>query len=79
MLKYISFDEHQLMCLYSSGSRIGLMERLQEMHNYLGTEDKEIMEVIDSCLSKLFCMTDAEYNELGLLPENADIFDEMED
>lgn len=79
MHKYISFDEYQLMSLYSTGNRIELIETLQEMRGYLSAEDKEVIEVTDSCLRKLRCMTDAEYDELGLFFDIADTFDEMED
>lgn len=79
MHKYISFDEYQLMSLYNPGNRAGLIETLQEVRGYLSAEDKEVIEVTDSCLRKLRSMTDAEYDELDLFPDHVDTFDEMED
>ena len=63
----ITFDEQEFMALYNaSGTRLGLIEALEEMHGYLGPEDAELKAFTESCLEKLKAMTDKEYRELDL-------------
>lgn len=63
----ISFDEQEFMALYNaSGTRLGLIEALEEMHGYLGPEDAELKAFTDSCVEKLKAMSDAEYQGMEL-------------
>ena len=58
----ISFDEQEFMALYNaSGTRQGLIDALEEMHSYLGSEDAELKAFTESCMEKLKAMSDAEY------------------
>ena len=58
----ITFDEQEFMALYNaSGTRLGLIEALEEMHGYLGPEDAELKAFTESCMTKLKTMSDAEY------------------
>ena len=64
-----TFEEMNLMCLYNTGSRAGLIESLNEMRGELLAEETELMELTDSTLRKLQAMTDDEFAELELYPD----------
>ena len=66
----LPFEERNLMCLYNkSGTRSGLIDALTEMRCYLGPDEDELRELTDSALSKLYRMTDADYEALDLYPD----------
>ena len=58
-----------LMCIYNTGSRTGLIDSLREMRGELATEKTELRELTDSALGKLKAMSDAEFAELELYPD----------
>ena len=62
-------DEMNLMCIYDTGTREGLMEQLRQMRGYLEADQPELMEMTDSALEKLEEMSDAEYAALDLTPD----------
>ena len=62
-------DEMNLMCIYDTGTREGLMEQLRQMRGYLEADQPELMEMTDSALEKLEKMSDAEYAALDLTPD----------
>ena len=64
-----TFEETNLLCIYNTGSRTGLIEALTEMCGELSPEEAELRELTDSALSKLRAMSDAEFAELELYPE----------
>ena len=64
-----TFEEINLMCIYNTGSRAGLIESLNEMRGELSAEETELMELTDSTLRKLQAMTDDEFAELELYPD----------
>ena len=64
-----TFEEMNLMCIYNTGSRTGLIEALTEMRGYLTPEETELQDLTDSALDKLRNMTDAEFAELELYPD----------
>ena len=64
-----TFEEMNLMCIYNTGSRMGLIESLNEMRGELSAEETELMELTDSTLRKLQAMTDDEFAELELYPD----------
>ena len=57
------------MCIYNTGSRVGLIESLNEMRGELSAEETELMELTDSTLRKLQAMTEDEFAELELYPD----------
>lgn len=65
----LTFEEMNLLCIYNTGSRTGLMEALTEMRGELAPEETELREMTDSALGKLRKMTDAEFEELELYPD----------
>ena len=64
-----TFEEMNLMCIYNTGSRTGLIDSLREMRGELSPEEAELRELTDSALSKLRAMSDAEFAELELYPD----------
>ena len=68
-------DEINLMAIYNTGSRTGLIEELTAMRVCLEADEVELREMTDSAIEKLKRMTDAEFNMLDLFPD----FIEMED
>ena len=68
-MENFTFEEMNLMCIYNTGSRTGLMEALTEMRGYLTPEETELRDLNDSALLKLRTMTDAEFAELELYPD----------
>ena len=64
-----TFEEMNLMCIYNTGSRTGLIDALTEMRGELSPEEAELQELTDSALMKLRAMSDAEFAELELYPD----------
>ena len=68
-------DELNLMCIYDTGTRTGLMDALTTMKEQLEPDETELRAMTDSTLKKLEAMTDEEYSQLELFPD----FDDEED
>ena len=62
-------DELNLMAIYNTGTREGLIEELTAMRKYLESDETELMELTNSVITKLRAMTDAEYEALELYPD----------
>jgi hypothetical protein len=54
-------DEINLMCIYNTGTREGLIAELTQMRGYLSAEEKELLALTDSALGKLRNMNDEDY------------------
>ena len=64
-----TFEEMNLMCIYNTGSRTGLIDSLREMRGELAPEETELRELTDSALMKLCVMTDEDFSQLELYPD----------
>ena len=62
-------DEMNLMCIYDTGNRTGLINALSKMRKELSTDEIELRELTDSTLNKLSAMTDEDYEKLELYPD----------
>lgn len=62
-------DEMNLMCIYDTGSRTGLINALSEMRKELDADEVALRELTDSVLNKLSAMTDEDYEQLELYPD----------
>ena len=62
-------DEMNLMCIYQSDSRSGLIAALTEMRGYLDEDEAELRELTDSALQKLSEITDEDFAALDLVPD----------
>ena len=54
-------DEMNLMCIYQTGDRQGLISALTEMRGYLDEDEAELRELTDSALQKLSEITDEDF------------------
>lgn len=64
-----SIEELNLMCIYDTGTRSGLIAGLEKIALELVPDDAELSELIQSALKKLMAMSDQEYGELVLVPD----------
>lgn len=64
-----TFDEINLMCIYNTGTRAGLMQALTDMRGQLEPDEAELLELTDSALRKLGRITDEQFVELELVPD----------
>ena len=64
-----TFEETNLLCIYNTGSRTGLIDALTEMRGELSPEEAELRELTASALMKLRSMSDTEFVELELYPD----------
>ena len=62
-------DEMNLMCIYDTGSRTGLINALSEMQKELDVDEATLRELTDSVLNKLSTMADEDYEQLELYPD----------
>ena len=62
-------DELNLMCIYDTGTRTGLIEALSTMRNQLETDETELLQMTDSAIKKLRSMSDDDYAALELFPD----------
>lgn len=66
MTNTFTFDEINLMCIYDTTDRVGLIIQLQDAMPYI--ENEELSEITATIISKLVGMTDDEYREIELKP-----------
>ena len=64
-----TFEEMNLMCIYNTGSRTGLIDSLSEMRGEISPEETEMLAVTDLSLSKRRASTDDEFAVLELYPD----------
>lgn len=62
-------DEMNLMCIYDTGSRTGLINALSEMRKELDADEVALRELTDSVLNKLSAIPDEDYAKLELYPD----------
>ena len=62
-------DELNLMCIYDTGTRTGLIEALTTMREQLEEDETELIQMTDSAIRKLNEMSDADYETLELFPD----------
>ena len=64
-----TFEEMNLMCIYNTGTRQGLIGELEAMRVHLGADEAELLSLTDSTLAKLRMMDDAAFEQLDLYPD----------
>ena len=64
-----TIEETNILGIYNTGSRTGLIDALTEMRGELSPEEAELRELTDSALGKLQAMNDTEFAELELYPD----------
>jgi len=68
-IRLVTFEERQLMAIYNTGTRKGLLEELMEMQSYISAEEEELNKLTASAIRKLQEMSDDDYAALDLVPE----------
>ena len=58
-----------LLCIYQKNTRIGTMDSITVMQQYLEKDETELAQISDSLLSKLEQMSDEEFEELEKFPD----------
>lgn len=66
-----TIEEINLMCIYNPGTRIGLIEALENMTGYLTKEETELHELAESVITRLRAMSDSDFHMLqdSLVPD----------
>ena len=64
-----TFEETNLLCIYNTGSRTGLIESLTDMRQELAPDEHQLRSLTDSVLDKLQNMTDDQFAQLELYPD----------
>ena len=62
-------NEMNLMCIYDTGNRTGLINALSEMRKELDTDEAALRELTDSVLNNLSAIPDEDYAKLELYPD----------
>ena len=65
----VTYEERQLMAIYNTGTRKGLLEALIDMQQYLSKEECDLNDFTASAISKLQEMSDDEFEALDLVPD----------
>lgn len=65
-----TIEEINLMCIYDTGMRQGLMDALKAMYSDLLPEEAELRQLTENVLARLNGMTDDEYAQMqeSLIP-----------
>ncbi|QOV18557.1 transposon-transfer assisting family protein [Blautia liquoris] len=70
-------EETNLMCIYNTGSRSGLLSELTQMQTHLEPDERELLELTQSVVDKLNTMSDDEFD--SITGELIADFEEQED
>ena len=73
-MNQFTVDEMNLMCIYDTGTREGLIQEMRTMRRYIESDQPELLAMTDSVLEKLSKISDTAYAALDLIPD----FDEEE-
>lgn len=65
----LTFEENNLVALYSGETREETIGKIEEMMQYLETDEAELRLLSEGAITKLRNMSDEEYSELDLFPE----------
>ena len=69
MSKSVTYEERQLMAIYNTGTRKGLLHELIHMQQYLSSEEVDLKNLTTSAIQKLQEMSDDDYEALDLVPD----------
>lgn len=68
-MERFSIEELNLMCIYDTGTRVGLIEELKSIMPELTIDDEGLTELIQMTIKKLDETSDQEYQNLILIPD----------
>ena len=58
-------EETNLICIYNTGTRTGLIAELSEMKNHLEDDETQLLELTQKVISKLTSMKDEEFDSIS--------------
>ncbi len=76
-MQNFTVEEVNLMCIYDTGDRSGLIREIEEMTRYLTPDETELSALADAVLNKLRGITDEQY--AALMNEMIPDYEEMEE
>ena len=59
-----TLEEKNLICIYNTGSRTGLISELTKMQTHLEQDETELLELAQSVMDKVTAMTDDEFDSI---------------
>lgn len=65
----LTFEENNIVALYSGETREETIGKIEEMMQYLETDEAELRLLSEGAITKLRNISDEEYSELDLFPE----------
>ena len=68
-MAHFTRDEMNLMCIYNTGKRTGLIAELYSMSKYLTDADAELRSLTASVIKKVNNLTDEDFEKLELYPD----------
>ena len=68
-MECFGIEEINLMCIYDTGTRVGLLNELENVLPILAKDEAELSELIQTVIAKLRLMSDLDYGQLVLLPD----------
>ena len=71
-MENFSIEEINLMCIYDTGTRSGLLNELENVLPILVKDEAELSELIQTVIAKLRRMSDLDYSQLVLVPDYKD-------
>lgn len=59
-----TIEETNLICIYNTGTREGLLEELSEMQTHLGQDEMELTELTKSVINKISAMSNDDFDSI---------------
>ncbi|RBP58441.1 putative tranposon-transfer assisting protein [Alkalibaculum bacchi] len=59
-----TLEERNLICIYNTGSRTGLLSELTQMQTHLEQDETELLELAQSVMDKVTAMSDVEFDSI---------------
>lgn len=57
-------EEMNLICIYNTGSRLGLLSELTQMKAHLEKDETELLRLVQSVMDKVTAMSDDEFESI---------------
>ena len=64
IMNRFTVEETNLICIYNTGTREGLLEELSEMQTHLEENEIELIELTKSVMDKISIISDDEFNNI---------------
>ena len=57
-------EEINIICIYNTGTREGLLDELSEMQTYLEQDEMELIELTKSVINKISAMSNDDFDSI---------------